>query len=757
MSAGASGEIPIATLVVRVKADTSELMRTLSEIEKKFAFLKYLGKVKILGGKPEEPAKKLQKALTDTLEPTEKILEFSAQMKESLKDALKSASDITKGTEETGEKMIFIDKEAKGILMRLRWIARDLMRIGFVAGLTAGIFGLALRKTMRDSMALAGVWDDVQLLFEEMASLIGDTLAPIFELLIPPLEAIRDLLEYNDTLRMVVAGGILLGFVFLSLISTFLTFTGLLALTRYGLLSVQKELSRGQIQGLGFKETIEGIYNSLRLLMAGFRFPIKFPFRRRKGRPTGTEIAEVTPKPETLPTEAVPRTRGIFRLRIPSLREIKELGKGKITKGIDKLRDTFKRLPSIVGKLKSSFKDLTGSFALFLATTILIQPVMEAFTPIFEALSGIVGEVMGVLQPYIDMIADWIENNRELVAGITMVAGVLLALVGAINPVVGIALVLIGVIYLLKTHWEEITAVLKPVIDGFTWLYNLFVSLWNALTSVNEAYVVVTSSVNTLKDSTSAIINTLQILYDIWMTLVTGFTDALSIIAGIIEGTKSLNDLWDLFANIISNFTDLFVELISNLPDMLAEMVTLFTNALIEIATAILGSDIVDAFTTMLGNLGSAFLTFVTETIPDFASDLLTGFVDMLNSVFKALPDWLSDAISGFVNWLVNAIIEKIQELGEDIKNAFLSWLTGGTGEAETGGVQGLQTGGFVKKEGLFYLHAGETVIPANVSPVSNNVTINITATVSSEIDINELAKTVSEEVQRSLTSRIYV
>jgi len=127
---------------------------------------------------------------------------------------------------------------------------------------------------------------------------------------------------------------------------------------------------------------------------------------------------------------------------------------------------------------------------------------------------------------------------------------------------------------------------------------------------------------------------------------------------------------------------------------------------------------------------------------------------DKIKSIFKNAWD--------FIVSIPGKIFNAFKDLGKKIRDAITSiipdWMMklfkgGASIISKVGGFMGFQTGGIVPETGLALVHKGERVIPrseVNRGAGSTNVfspEINITATVSSDIDLNRLA----DEINRRL------
>jgi len=142
---------------------------------------------------------------------------------------------------------------------QLRWIGRDLMRIGFMITIYGRMFSTTFQKAATASADLEGALMDIGDVLEDMADIIGTTIAPIFEALRGPLEAIQDFLEMNEIIAAVIGVVILIGSAFVLLASQMFSVIGTITVLRYGLVQIAGS-------ALGAKTEVRGLTDMLKLL-----------------------------------------------------------------------------------------------------------------------------------------------------------------------------------------------------------------------------------------------------------------------------------------------------------------------------------------------------------------------------------------------------------------------------------------------------------------------------------------------------------
>jgi len=125
--------------------------------------------------------------------------------------------------------------------------------------------------------------------------------------------------------------------------------------------------------------------------------------------------------------------------------------------------------------------------------------------------------------------------------------------------------------------------------------------------------------------------------------------------------------------------------------------------------------------------------TWFTENIIDPITTLWQTLVDNISGIFSGL--W--DTLKGW--W------SRLREKGRS-----------STTDEDDEDIPGGQTGAYVTSDGLYRLHAGETVVPAHMRGMTNNFTPNITinANINSSMDLQALADELSGIMMSNLQRR---
>ena len=137
--------------------------------------------------------------------------------------------------------------------VRLRYIARDLMRVGYtymwMGGAAAGVFATMIKGSGELADALEEVWE----LIEDIAAPIGDVLAPVFETIADVLENVAMLFEDLPAPLKMIIGAIILGTIAWSTLAfTIMRVVGTFMLLRFGLVDIYARMVKAgtAIQGM---------------------------------------------------------------------------------------------------------------------------------------------------------------------------------------------------------------------------------------------------------------------------------------------------------------------------------------------------------------------------------------------------------------------------------------------------------------------------------------------------------------------------
>jgi hypothetical protein len=175
-------------------------------------------------------------------------------------DALRRAigkfeDDRKRGIEATNE---LSRREA----MYMRWIGRDIMRIGYMIGSIGDQFLKVFSNAAKSSFYLEGALEDIAFAFEDIFSVVGDIMAPVFEVIADIANAIADFVYEFPPVAIfgVIAIGIGL---FLKLISILATAAGSLMLFQFGLVDVMKRMDMVKGANAGVMDSIVALAKGL--------------------------------------------------------------------------------------------------------------------------------------------------------------------------------------------------------------------------------------------------------------------------------------------------------------------------------------------------------------------------------------------------------------------------------------------------------------------------------------------------------------
>ncbi len=199
-----------------------------------------------------------------------------------------------------------------------------------------------------------------------------------------------------------------------------------------------------------------------------------------------------------------------------------------------------------------------------------------------------------------------------------------------------------------------------------------------------------------------------------------GLWDTIWVFFGSVDWKK----VWELF---ITYTSEIGKTIISFLGHLWTDITTWFSN--------INWADVWSTFITWTADLTTMLGTWIGQMIKII---LDTDWIGVGKSILEFL--WVS--ISKLPEWLWNAV------------TGFLTGLVGGTAGGTETDIPKMQSGGYVNSNGLAYLHAGETVVPAGGGMGNISVVVN-TGPINSNIDMRILAEEVGKQVATSVRQEV--
>ena len=337
---------------------------------------------------------------------------------------------------------------------QMRWIGRDMIRLGSIADRVGGFFRGVIGSMARSSMMLGGVFEDVAMLMEDIWSSLGDTLGRILEPMVSLLEKVAEVVEsLPEPMKAVIGVGMLAVIVFTKIFTAISSLVGILLLLRYGLVGVAKEagVTMGAFSLLTgpFKLLIRmltGTYDEslkyMRIASAiekaneeATRIALKYADGHRELRDAiakGADASKLYSIMQRRVTEASQREMAVMRRLSDIVKtgtKLQELSRKRIEESSSITKAFAKILRAPISILKGLFKaakgaaEGLGTLALGFVGVGLIgatmEPMMRGLEPVFEALRD-------ALEPIGDVLEGLVTRFLELPAPIKIAAGALL-------------------------------------------------------------------------------------------------------------------------------------------------------------------------------------------------------------------------------------------------------------------------------------------------------------------------------------------
>lgn len=406
----------------------------------------------------------------------------------------KAAETSAKKTTSAFEEM---KKEADEMMTQMRWVARDVMRIGITAGIMGALFVRQIKQIGNATMGMLGIFDDMKWILEDIYWIIGEQMAPIFEALVPPMEMIRDFLESHDAIAKVLAVVLILAAAFFLLSGIILGTVGMYAIMLFGMAQFTKaiEKSKATMQETGglfgtlaaFLKSIGG--QAIRAALGIQDFTNKVGFMTDKSRDNDKTVESFKKQMTGLDWVVKNSAAGIGDV-VWELEQLQE--KGTITEGglkslkkhyvgqygaLDRLKyhfssvkDSVMGLRGNLGKVRGGLGKVGGAvlaagkaagkaglaMAQMLVMFVVIQPVLSAIEPILEAFGVAMEWVVEKFQPLIDAVTKLLEEHPNLTKAILATAIALVILQAAASPLLLVAMAIAVVILLLYYLFKKL-------------------------------------------------------------------------------------------------------------------------------------------------------------------------------------------------------------------------------------------------------------------------------------------------------------
>lgn len=297
------------------------------------------------------------------------------------------------------------EKELNKLGSTLRWVGRDYMRLGSTVSKVSSFFGKYWQGLKTASLDLGGAFEDISWAFEDVADVIGSTLAPTFEWFSEIIEKLADFLETNPGFAQLLGVLLMIGVVaprilgiFAQFFGWFKTFAGSILMTKKYNLSLWESI----------KVTTKGLF--------GLR----------------TEAGQVSAMNSQL-KKGIWGASGAMQKLDMNMKETRD-STGNLSYGFsfltDSERETYQATDKQTKKGKrfsqwgrKGISTLAGlAFAGLGVAGVMgvMNAVLGEDTGLWEAFTSAAENVFEPLQPFFEAIGDWIEENPGQAMGIIL-------------------------------------------------------------------------------------------------------------------------------------------------------------------------------------------------------------------------------------------------------------------------------------------------------------------------------------------------
>jgi len=335
------------------------------------------------------------------------------------------------------ERQTAVTSEAYGEAGRqMRWIGRDVMRIGSMIGRVGTWIERHWRGITEASVVLGATIEDIRWGFEDMGAEIGDVIAEYLEPVVDIVWRIADVFEdLPEPLKAVIGGFVLFGVVAIKLSTLLIAAAGTIVLTRFGLMGIAKEAGVAT-EKLGMFGTIcKVVRGILTGTLAEERRIVRTEAQLNKLRADAftltRDYARVYPslgkamvksrRVTTLYNKVSKSRARLVRQELLPRLAVMAAAERRLTREraaartkLRALRSPTMRLKWAMGGLAKAAKlTLLGMAGLF-GGGLLLFGLFETFMPVVEAF----GRVWEWMEPYIDAIAEAFHSFIDILEGL---------------------------------------------------------------------------------------------------------------------------------------------------------------------------------------------------------------------------------------------------------------------------------------------------------------------------------------------------
>ena len=495
----------IADIIIEARLETAQFTRTLGQLrgQIEFAFKGIRGahqpisklqeQIRGTGGEVERFGSRYEGMMIKEMEMTEKATAALDLKEAKQRKVQKAAEDAGKTVTKEMKKA---EKTTEDLMTQMRWVARDVMKIGFTAGVIGAVFGRTFQDMASVSFDLLAIFEDLRYVLEDIWDVIGRQIAPILATLIPPMEMVRDFLESHKAIAKLVGIVIILGMVFFALASVILMTAGMYAIILFGMRQFSETTDKVRADTkhtAGMFKTMNNFVGGMVKSMAGIPPPtkaagdaiakmgeqIQWTINRAKMAITTFGILRsqaLTPQEvlgkigewkesgqisrktyNEMRKNALKHMPAQQRLNYhleqtkKRLNDMKSSAKG----AYGKIRSGMKRVPGAIKGAAQATSKLVAGLAAMVMMAAVLAPLLSALDPVITALASAISAVIEPIEPLLWMMSEFIENNKALTIGILAVAVAIATLSAVSLPIAVIFGAILAVIMLLDAIFKR--------------------------------------------------------------------------------------------------------------------------------------------------------------------------------------------------------------------------------------------------------------------------------------------------------------
>lgn len=363
----------------------------------------------------------------------------------------------------------------------------------------------------------------------------------------------------------------------------------------------------------------------------------------------------------------------------------------------------------VVGVIVGFFKTVWGVIS---SIVTVVGNIVRFISPIISTIGT---SISSIATFFTSTVFPALQTVGSAIGGaVTAIASALGISVGWVVAIIAAIAGVIAVIIVYRDKiWEFIQNVGSAISDFFSNVKDRILEIWgNIVDSIvnSPIFQAVMSIASTLKGIFMSVVGVVQQVWDIIVSVIQLAVTTISGILNVIYQVGRVifygilyvvQQVWDTISSVVSTVAGVFESVWSAVSETVKGIFQSVADFFIHIWETAVSTvtPIIERIASVCKTVGDRIMS-VFNTV----SSVVSGAFQAIGSIAQSVLGWISDKLSSVSNAISN--------ISQGIGNVFsgIGGFFGGIGDKLQSAV-GLNTGGYVKGEGLTYLHPNEVVV----------------------------------------------